>query len=56
MIWQPVAMDDMCPHRLAPLRLGRLLPDGNLQCGYHGLEFDSDGECVKSQSIVTRRR
>ncbi len=45
---QAVAMDDMCPHRLAPLRLGRLLPDGRIQCGYHGLEFDAGGECVKN--------
>lgn len=45
---QAVAMDDMCPHRLAPLRLGKLLPGGHLQCGYHGLEFDSSGECVKN--------
>ncbi|MCY1166159.1 MAG: aromatic ring-hydroxylating dioxygenase subunit alpha [Pseudomonadota bacterium] len=45
---QAVAMDDMCPHRLAPLRLGKLLPDGRIQCGYHGLEFDSGGECVKN--------
>ena len=45
---QPVAMDDMCPHRLAPLRLGKLLPDVRIQCGYHGLEFDSGGQCVKN--------
>ena len=44
----PVAMDDMCPHRLAPLRLGKLLPDGRIQCGYHGLEFAPSGECVKN--------
>lgn len=44
----PVAMDDMCPHRLAPLRLGKLLPDGRIQCGYHGLEFESGGQCVKN--------
>jgi phenylpropionate dioxygenase-like ring-hydroxylating dioxygenase large terminal subunit len=43
-----VAMDDLCPHRLAPLSLGKLLPDGNLQCGYHGLEFAPDGQCVKN--------
>ena len=43
-----VAMDDMCPHRLAPLRLGKLLPDGRIQCGYHGLEFEASGECVKN--------
>ena len=45
---RPIAMDDMCPHRLAPLSLGKLLPDGRVQCGYHGLEFDSDGQCVKN--------
>ena len=45
---RPVAMDDMCPHRLAPLRLGKLLPDGRIQCGYHGLEFDAAGECVRN--------
>jgi phenylpropionate dioxygenase-like ring-hydroxylating dioxygenase large terminal subunit len=45
---KPVAMDDMCPHRLAPLRLGKLLPDGTIQCGYHGLQFDGTGQCVKN--------
>lgn len=43
-----VAMDDMCPHRLAPLRMAKLLPTGNLQCSYHGLEFDGKGQCVKN--------
>ena len=53
---QAVAMDDMCPHRLAPLRLGKLLPDGRIQCGYHGLEFDSAGECVKNPTAVAESR
>ena len=48
LLGKPVAMDDMCPHRLAPLRLGKLLPDGRIQCGYHGLEFDPSGQCVKN--------
>lgn len=43
-----VALDDMCPHRLVPLHLGKLLSNGNLQCGYHGLEFDSSGRCVRN--------
>jgi len=43
---RPVAMEDRCPHRFAPLRLGAVLPNGRVQCGYHGLEFDRDGECV----------
>lgn len=40
-----VALDDRCPHRFAPLSLGKL--DGErLRCGYHGLEFDRCGACV----------
>lgn len=42
------ALVDACPHRFAPLRLGTLLPDGRLQCGYHGLEFDGTGKCVNN--------
>lgn len=40
------AMLDRCPHRLAPLSLGKVLPNGRVQCGYHGLEFDAAGRCV----------
>jgi phenylpropionate dioxygenase-like ring-hydroxylating dioxygenase large terminal subunit len=39
------ALDDLCPHRFAPLSLGRLV-GGNVQCGYHGLEFDGSGALV----------
>lgn len=42
------ALVDACPHRFAPLRLGTLLPDGRLQCGYHGLEFNGQGICVNN--------
>jgi phenylpropionate dioxygenase-like ring-hydroxylating dioxygenase large terminal subunit len=41
----PVALEDRCAHRHAPLHLGRLVGD-NLQCGYHGLTFDCDGICT----------
>jgi phenylpropionate dioxygenase-like ring-hydroxylating dioxygenase large terminal subunit len=41
----PVALEDRCPHRHAPLHLGRLVGD-NLQCGYHGLTFGCDGVCT----------
>lgn len=40
------ALADVCPHRFAPLRLGALLPNDRVQCGYHGLEFDPAGNCV----------
>ncbi|GAA1236087.1 aromatic ring-hydroxylating dioxygenase subunit alpha [Prauserella halophila] len=42
----PVAMVDRCVHRQMPLSLGRL--KGNqIECGYHGLTFASDGNCVR---------
>ena len=42
------ALADYCPHRFAPLNLGKMLPNGRLQCGYHGLEFDAAGACVRN--------
>jgi vanillate O-demethylase monooxygenase subunit len=41
----PVAMQDRCPHRLVPLSIGTLYGPV-IRCGYHGLEFDTDGKCV----------
>src|SRR4051812_15951367 len=36
---------DRCPHRFAPLSRGRR--DGDrIVCGYHGLGFGPDGQCV----------
>jgi vanillate O-demethylase monooxygenase subunit len=49
----PVALEDRCCHRQAPLSMGKLV--GNIvQCPYHGLQFDSSGKCVKvpSQDMV----
>lgn len=43
---EAVALADRCPHRLAPLSLGRVVGD-QIQCGYHGLCFDRDGICVR---------
>ena len=42
-----VAMGDRCPHRFAPLHLGRRVGDA-VRCGYHGLLFDADGRCVNN--------
>jgi phenylpropionate dioxygenase-like ring-hydroxylating dioxygenase large terminal subunit len=39
------ALEDACPHRKLPLSMGVVTGD-NLRCGYHGLEFGSDGKCV----------
>lgn len=41
----PAALHDACPHRFAPLSLGRV-EDGAIICGYHGLAFSSGGRCV----------
>ena len=42
---EPVALEDSCPHRRLPLSKGRLL-NGNIECGYHGLQFNPSGQCV----------
>lgn len=39
------AIPDRCPHRFVPLSRGHLCGD-TVQCGYHGLEFDGNGQCV----------
>ncbi len=45
----PVALEDRCLHRQAPLSLGWVEGD-NLRCCYHGLLFDRDGCCVEVPS------
>ncbi len=49
----PVAFADRCCHRRAPLSLGRVVGD-NLQCGYHGLTFDPNGDCVAVPGQTTQ--
>ena len=39
------AVQDFCPHRGAPLSLGRVC-NGQLVCGYHGLVMGCDGHTV----------
>jgi phenylpropionate dioxygenase-like ring-hydroxylating dioxygenase large terminal subunit len=41
----PVALQDRCPHRFAPLSRGEA-KNGALHCAYHGLAFAGDGACV----------
>ncbi|MFL6624297.1 MAG: Rieske 2Fe-2S domain-containing protein [Sulfurifustis sp.] len=43
----PVAMSNVCPHRMAPLDHGVLRGDV-VECRYHGLQFDCTGQCVKN--------
>ena len=42
---QVAAVEDFCPHRGAPLSLGKVC-DGKLVCGYHGLEMGCEGKTV----------
>ena len=63
----PVALEDRCVHRLAPLSLGRVEGD-NLRCMYHGVLFSEKGRvleipgqdliparaCVRSYPVVER--
>ena len=45
----PTALFDRCPHRGMPLSKGKLQGDV-IQCGYHGIEFSTDGRCTKVPS------
>lgn len=42
---QAVALADRCAHRFVPLSRGKLKGDV-LECGYHGLCYDTSGACV----------
>jgi len=39
------ALEDFCPHRGAPLSLGRVV-EGKLVCGYHGLAMGPAGKAI----------
>lgn len=41
----PKALYDSCPHRFAPLSLGKV-ENGSVVCGYHGLGFNGAGTCT----------
>ena len=46
----PVGMRNRCPHRSFPLARGKLVGD-RLVCGYHGMEFGSDGVCAHMPAL-----
>lgn len=51
------AMEDRCAHRRAPLSLGRVTPEGRLQCGYHGWTYDgASGTCVAIPNLSPHER
>src|SRR5690554_4517208 len=41
-----VALADACWHRLAPLSMGKRVGKDEVQCPYHGLQFDAAGRCT----------
>lgn len=41
----PCALRDRCPHRFAPLSIGKLIGD-EVECLYHGLRFNCAGQCT----------
>ncbi|WP_395065612.1 Rieske 2Fe-2S domain-containing protein [Paraburkholderia silvatlantica] len=43
---QVVAFDDRCCHKRFPLSQSRLLDNGELECAYHGLCYDTSGRCI----------
>ncbi len=52
----PVALEDRCVHRLAPLSLGRVEGD-NLRCMYHGMLFSAEGAALEipGQDLIPKR-
>lgn len=50
---QIVAYDNRCSHKRFPLSKGRIMPDGTLECAYHGLRYDMTGKCVMIPSHPT---
>jgi len=48
---RPGALLDRCPHRNVPLSAGRVEGE-HLVCGYHGWEFDCEGQCRGVPGLV----
>lgn len=48
---EPACVRDECAHRACPLSLGKVI-DGNIQCAYHGWQYDERGQCVRMPSTV----
>lgn len=49
---EPACVRDTCAHRACPLSLGKVI-DGNIQCAYHGWQYDERGQCVSMPSTIS---
>ena len=47
---------DVCPHKLAPLSQGRISENNNIECPYHGQQFDGNGKCVKIPQLENDKK
>jgi chlorophyllide a oxygenase len=48
---EPACVRDECAHRACPLSLGKVI-DGNIQCAYHGWQYNQQGQCVSMPSTA----
>ncbi|MFF1831197.1 aromatic ring-hydroxylating dioxygenase subunit alpha [Paenarthrobacter sp. NPDC058040] len=48
-----VALADACWHRLAPLSMGKVVGQDEIQCPYHGIRFNSAGRCTSMPAQET---
>ncbi|MGC3980206.1 MAG: Rieske 2Fe-2S domain-containing protein [Steroidobacteraceae bacterium] len=47
---KPHALMDRCPHRWAPLSMGKVIQD-EIVCAYHGFRYNVKGECTLAPSM-----
>jgi len=50
------ALIDRCPHRGVALSLGRVTPEGALECPFHGWRFAADGSCTRVPFCTDAKR
>ena len=51
------AVENRCPHRRAPLALGKITPEGEIRCGYHGWTFNgASGELSEIPNLDAGER
>ena len=52
---EPRCAPDICPHRSAPLSLGRVT-NGDVECPYHGWRFGGDGACTHIPTLAANTK